>query len=136
MHETSYALMIVDTVMEALKEKNLEDVKVKKIILRVGELSLIDPIALQNAFDALTADIPVLSGAKLEIEIVSAKIRCNKCGKIWNFKELYPELKENIPIIHLYPHIVADLLKCPKCGSTDVEIVQGDEFQVVGFEIE
>jgi len=136
LHETSYALMIVDAVMEALKERNLEGAKVKKIFLRVGELSLIDPIALQNAFDALTADIPSLSGAKLEIEIVPAKIKCKNCGRVWSFKELYPELKENIPIIHLYPHIVAELLKCPKCGSTDTEILQGDEFQVIGFEVE
>jgi len=133
LHEASYALTIVDTVMEALKKEGLENVKVTKVIIKIGELSLVDPVALRNAFEAYSLGSP-LEGAELEIEVVPSKFVCKRCGHEWTFKDVYPELKANIPVIHLYPHLVKDLLKCPKCNSSEVEIVQGTEFVIEGFE--
>lgn len=133
MHEASYALAIIDAVVKQLKEMGLDNVKVTKVIVRVGELSLVDSVALKNAFEAYSMGSP-LEGAELVIKTVPSSFKCKSCGATWSFREVFPQLKENIPVIHLYPHLVAEILKCPKCGSGEVEILQGDEFYVEGFE--
>ncbi len=133
MHEASYALAIIDAVVKQLEERDLKNVKVTKVYVKIGELSLIDAVALKNAFEAYSMGSP-LEGAELVIETIPSKFKCRDCGHVWGFREAFPQLKENIPVIHLYPHLVAEMLKCPKCGSLDVEVLQGDEFYVEGFE--
>jgi len=116
-----------------LQEMNLNNVKVTKVIVRVGELSLVDEVALRNAFEAYSFGSP-LEGAELVVKTERSLFKCKRCGAEWSFREAFPQLKENIPVIHLYPHLVTELLKCPKCGSNEVEILRGDEFYVEGFE--
>ena len=133
MHEASYALAIIDTVINELQKRGLKNVKVKKIYLRIGELTLIDNVALKSAFEAYSAGSPV-EGAELEIEVVPSKFKCKKCGHEWTFREAFPQLEVNIPVIHMYPHMVAEILKCPKCGSSEIEILQGEEFTITKIE--
>jgi len=135
LHEASYALAIIDAVLNELQKRGIKDVKVKKIYLRIGELSLIDNTALKSAFEAYSMGSP-LEGAELEIEIIPSKFKCKRCGHEWSFREAFPQLEVNIPVIHMYPHMVAELLKCPKCGSTEIEILQGEEFTITKIEYE
>ena len=132
MHEASYAISIINSIMQHLGN---EKVKVKKIKLKIGELTMIDPVALESAIQAYGVGTPV-EGAKLEYELVPAKIRCKKCGAVWSLKDIYPQLESKVPLIHMYPHIVVELLKCPKCGSNEIEIVQGEEFILEAVEVE
>ncbi|ALU11783.1 hydrogenase nickel incorporation protein HypA [Ignicoccus islandicus DSM 13165] len=135
MHEGSYAQMIISSVLDFLKNKNLENVRVKKIKMRIGELSLIDIEALKNAMEIYSIGTP-LEGAQLEVELVKSEFKCRNCGAQWSFRDVYPDLEVNLPILHLYPHLISEILKCPRCGSSDVEIVKGEEFQIVSIEIE
>ena len=135
MHEASYALAIIDSVLNELRKRGLERVKVKKIHLEIGELSLIDSIALKNSFEAYSTGSP-LEGAELVIKVIPSKFKCKKCGHEWGFREAFPQLEVNIPVIHMYPHLVAELLKCPKCKSSEIEILQGEEFRITKIEYE
>ena len=133
MHEASYALAIIDSVVNYLKEMGAENVKVTKVIVKVGELSLIDEISLKNAFEAYSLGSP-LEGAELVVKVIPSRFKCKRCGREWSFREAFPQLKEKIPVIHLYPHLVSEMLRCPDCGSSEVEILQGDEFVIEGIE--
>ena len=133
MHEASYALAIIDALLNELDKRGLKGVKVTKVKVKVGELSLVDPIALKNSFEAYSTGSP-LEGAALEVEVVPSRFKCKKCGHEWSFKELYPSLKVNLPILRLYPHLLSELLRCPKCGSPEVEILEGEEFVIESFE--
>ena len=135
MHEASYALAIIDAVLNELKKRNLDGVKVKKIYIRIGELTLIDNTALKNAFEAYSVGSP-LEGAELVIEVVPSRFKCSSCGHEWGFREAFPQLEVNVPIIHMYPHLISEILKCPKCGSSDVKILQGEEFTITKIEYE
>ena len=133
LHEASYALSIIDAILNELNKRGLKGVRVTKVKVKVGELSLVDPIALKNSFEAYALGSP-LQGATLEVEVVPSKFRCKRCGHEWSFKELYPSLKTNLPILHLYPHLLSEILKCPRCGSPEVEILEGEEFVIESFE--
>ncbi len=132
MHEASYAISIINSIMQHLGS---EEVRVRKIKLKIGELTMIDPVALESAIQAYGMGTPV-EGAKLEYEIVPAKMRCKSCGSTWGLKDVYPQLESKVPLIHMYPHIVVELLKCPKCGSNKIEIIQGEEFILESIEVD
>ncbi len=132
MHEASYAISIINSIMKYFEGKN---VKIKKIKLKIGELMMIDPVALESAIQAYGMGTPV-EGARVEYEIIPAKIKCKKCGAVWGLKDIYPQLESKVPLIHMYPHIVVELLKCPKCGSNEIEIVQGEEFILESVEVD
>ncbi len=135
MHEASYALSIIEAVLNELNKRSLRNVKVTKVYLEIGELSLIDETALKNSFQAYAKGSP-LEDAELVIKIVPSKFKCKVCGSLWGFKDMFPNLEVNIPIIHMYPHLLTEILKCPKCGSNQIEILQGEEFRIVGIEYE
>jgi len=133
LHEASYALAIIDSVINYLKEMGLKGIKVTKVIVKIGELSLIDEVSLRNAFEAYSLGSP-LEGAELVVKVIPSRFKCRRCGREWSFREAFPQLREKIPVIHLYPHMVSEMLRCPSCGSNEVEIIQGDEFLVEGIE--
>ena len=127
--------MIISHIINFLKEKKITNVKVKKVKLRIGELSLIDIDALKNAMEIYSIGTP-LEGAELEFELVKSKFKCKDCNATWSFRDVYPDLEVNLPVLHLYPHLISEILRCPKCNSSNVEILKGDEFQIVSVEVE
>jgi hydrogenase nickel incorporation protein HypA/HybF len=109
MHELSIASALVGTV-----EKHAGGRPVAVVNLRVGTLRQVVPDSLEFYFDFVTKDT-VCEGARLEIEVVPARLRCDDCGDEW--------------------HLDETLFRCA-CGSTDVEIVAGNELEVESIEIE
>ena len=112
MHEISIAQDIVDLVIENLPKD--EDVRVTKVRLKIGLLATVMPETLEFCFEIVAKDTP-LNGAKLEIEEIPIIAKCNNCGNEFSV--------DNSCFI------------CPRCNSGEVEILQGNEFNVVDFEI-
>src|SRR5262245_55000730 len=66
MHELSIAMGLVDAVSEQLIRLG-DGSSARRVLIRVGRRSAVDPEALLFAFDAAVDDTP-LAGARLEIE--------------------------------------------------------------------
>lgn len=113
MHELSIAVSIVETVEENLPP---EDVKVKKVFLKIGKLSGVVKDALLFSFEIAAKDSR-LENAKVEIEELAVIVNCKNCEK-------ESELG-NPPIF-----------RCGFCGEATPEIVQGKELEIVSVELE
>jgi hydrogenase nickel incorporation protein HypA/HybF len=110
MHELSIAEGVIGVV-----ERHAHGRRVTKVELKVGHLRQVVPDALAFAFE-LVAQGTVAEGAELEMEHVPAAGRCGGCG-------------EHTPLPDLP-------LVCRVCGSSDVEITQGEELLVDSLEME
>jgi hydrogenase nickel incorporation protein HypA/HybF len=106
MHEIS----IVRNVIELLKEKHTDKFdRITKVQIQAGLLSNVQPILIQNAFEALILDEPALSVIELEVVLTPIIVRCEPCNK--NFE------------------VIRHKFVCP-CGTPSKQIIQGDELQI------
>lgn len=110
MHELSLASAIVNTAA-----KHAEGRRVTVVYLRVGRLRQVIPETLDFYFEFVARD-SVCEGARLEQEVIDARLRCRPCATEWDIE---------IPAF-----------RCPTCGGSDVEIAAGDEFEVESIEVE
>jgi hydrogenase nickel incorporation protein HypA/HybF len=109
-HELSLSSAIVNTVA-----KHAEGRPVAVVNLRVGRLRQVVPDTLDFYFE-FVARGSVCDGARLEQELIEARLRCRGCAHEWAIE---------IPAF-----------RCPACAGSDVEIATGDEFEVESIEIE
>ena len=101
--------------LDMLNEKFLRTKKqVTKIKLEIGELSCVDPMALEFAFKVLIEKSD-FKQARLDIIPQAGVLRCSRCNKDY---EIY----------HLS-------LVCPKCQQTACELTQGQEVQLHSVEV-
>ncbi len=102
--------------------------RVTAVRVRVGALSLVDIDALVFALKVASKGTPA-EGARFEVTVEEPVFRCRRCGHQWSIpRNRVQEIAEAYGIsstMHLYPDIVVEYLKCPRCGSNDVEIVRG-----------
>lgn len=110
MHELSLSSAIVNTVV-----KHAQGRRVTLVSLRVGRLRQVVPETLAFYFEFVARDT-VCAGARLEQELIDARLRCRPCGREWAIE---------IPAF-----------RCPTCGGSEVEIAAGDEFEVESIEVE
>ncbi|HVP37220.1 MAG TPA: hydrogenase maturation nickel metallochaperone HypA [Terriglobales bacterium] len=114
MHELSLAQGIIQVIEEELgksKEKGI----VRKINLRVGKLSFVEPEALVFSFEFCSKKTQC-ENAKLVIEKVPLNCKCQDCGKGFSPEEA--------------------VFICPDCNSSRIKIISGEEFCIDSFEIE
>ncbi len=110
MHELSLSSAIVNTVV-----RHADGRRVSLVSLRVGHLRQVVPDTLEFYF-AFVAEGTVCEGARLEQEHVPARLACRSCGRAWELE---------LPVF-----------RCAGCGTGDVEILSGDEFEVESIEVE
>jgi hydrogenase nickel incorporation protein HypA/HybF len=108
-HELSLSSAVVNTVVKHARER-----RVGLVSLRVGRLRQVVPDTLEFYFE-LTARGTVCEGARLEQELVDARLRCEPCAHEWEI---------GIPAF-----------RCPRCGG-EVIISSGEEFEVESIEVE
>jgi hydrogenase nickel incorporation protein HypA/HybF len=58
----------------------------------------------------------VCEGARLDYELIEARLRCRPCGLEWG--------------------IEVPAFRCPTCGGSEVEVAGGNEFEVESIEVE
>jgi hydrogenase nickel incorporation protein HypA/HybF len=109
-HELSLSSAIVNTVA-----KHADGRKVTVVNLRVGRLRQVIPDTLAFYFEFVARD-SVCEGARLEQEVIPARLRCNTCEHEWAIE---------IPAF-----------RCPACAGSDVLVASGDEFEVESIEVE
>jgi len=112
-HELSVAQSLLDLVAEHVPTPRHPDVRVVRI--RVGGLSGVIPESLEFCFDALVADTP-LSGARMEIERVPIRLRCESCQGSFE--------------------IDAPRFLCPGCDGARVRMVAGSELDLTEVELD
>jgi hydrogenase nickel incorporation protein HypA/HybF len=111
MHELAIATEVIALVQGEMARRNLD--RVTAIGLRIGALSAVNPDALSFGFGAAARDTP-LASAQLNIEWIPVDGVCRLCLRECAIEE--------------YVFI------CPFCGSTDLELVRGEELDLVYVE--
>jgi hydrogenase nickel incorporation protein HypA/HybF len=109
-HELSLSSAIVNTVV-----KHADGRRVSVVNLRVGHLRQVVPDSLEFYFEFVARDT-VCEGARLEQELVPAALRCGACAAGWEM---------DLPFF-----------RCPECGSGEVTVESGNEFEVESIEVE
>ena len=110
MHELAIAGHIVD-----IAARHADGRRVTRVFLKVGHLRQVVPPALSFGFD-LVAQGTSVEGAELVLEGVPAAGLCHKCAAESRL-EAFP-------------------LLCGACGSSELEILQGEELYVESLEME
>lgn len=111
MHELSIAQNIIEAVQVALPEHGL--IRVVRVGVRIGTLSSVDPEALTFGYQALIADTP-LAGSDLAIETVETSAVCRKCR---------------------HSFVASDFVfVCPRCESSQCDLVSGQELEIAYLE--
>jgi hydrogenase nickel incorporation protein HypA/HybF len=110
MHELSLSGAVLNTVV-----KHAGDRRVSLVSLRVGRLRQVVPDTLEFYFEFVARDT-VCEGARLEQDVVDARLRCEPCAREWAI---------DIPAF-----------RCPTCSGAEVSVASGDEFEVESIEVE
>jgi hydrogenase nickel incorporation protein HypA/HybF len=112
MHELSIAQSIVDVVRQHLPID--ERRPVKYVTLRLGDFTGIAPASLEYCFE-MASEGTAVQGARLKIKNVPILCGCKKCGSDF-------ESGRYITI-------------CTNCGNAGVELISGNEMDVVEVEL-
>jgi hydrogenase nickel incorporation protein HypA/HybF len=109
-HELSLSGAIVNTVV-----KHARDRPVTVVTMRIGRLRQVVPDTLEFYF-GFVANGTVCEGARLDQELVPALLACAACELEWEID--FPDFR------------------CPTCGTAEVEVLSGNEFEVESIEVE
>ncbi len=114
MHELGMAEAALQQTLDFTRRAGAH--RVVRVVLRVGELSGVDPDALRFAFTAIMPGTAA-DGAALEIEAVAAMARC--------------------PVCELDFHPGADFLfLCPTCQRLCPTLTHGRELELTRLEVD
>ncbi len=83
--------------------------------IKMGEYPAYVPVLIQEYFNVVSEGT-LAEGAVLEIETVPATLRCHTCGAERRMEKFR--------------------MKCPVCGSREVELLTGREFYIDSMEVE
>lgn len=89
--------------------------KILKVRVRAGKLMGVVPELLSFAFNSL-AEGSIAEGAQLELEEVPFRGKCRSCGFSFDIDDFFGA--------------------CPRCGSEELDLEGGNEFELIGLEIE
>ena len=113
MHELSITEQIADIAIRH-GEKNKAE-KITDLYLVIGELSTVIDESVQFYWDLITEDT-ICTGAKLHFQRIPAIFLCQECGKEYHLED-------------------GELVPCPYCQSTKMDIQQGKEFHLDSINI-
>jgi len=111
MHEIRIAEDLTAIVLEAAEKGNLS--KVTRVNVSFGQLIQIVPDIFEFAFRE-TVRNTIAEDTEVTIEIVPARVKCLNCGSEFRLVEFQ--------------------FACHKCGSTDLQIINGKELFVKSIE--
>jgi hydrogenase nickel incorporation protein HypA/HybF len=113
MHEVG----IANSILEATRSEMAlhTTARPRRVTVRIGELTAVDPDALQFCFDALTRDTEFAT-LVLKIEVCPRKHRCVACGAEF--------------IVAGYDFC------CSRCGEEKTQFISGDQLELASLEVE
>jgi hydrogenase nickel incorporation protein HypA/HybF len=110
MHELSLCEAIAGVVRPYADGRHVDVVRVK-----IGALRQVVPESLTFCW-TLVRDYEDMPDAELELEFVTAEVRCRSCGRSSTITSQWS-------------------LLCPLCESADVEVLRGNEFLVTSLDV-
>ncbi|MDD3947879.1 MAG: hydrogenase maturation nickel metallochaperone HypA [Anaerolineaceae bacterium] len=112
MHELAVTESILEIVLDSARKNQAS--AVTDITLTIGSLSSIVDDCVQFYWDHISQGT-ICQNAKLHFKRVMASLKCLDCGKVYS--------------------LIEELTPCPSCGSINLNIITGEEFQVDHIEI-
>ena len=106
MHEISLVRSIFSTLEDEFPGQMD---RVRGIYLSVGLLSNVQPVLMQNAFDAVLADEPRYNKTSLHVQVLPVLIHCTECGATTEVQQ--------------YKFVCS-------CGAPGRNIIQGEELLI------
>ena len=113
MHELSIAQEIISIAEQCYSSD--ENERVKSIKVKIGKLQNVLPDSLEFCFNALIQNSK-MENAKMMIEHIPIKLECKSCADISEQEGF--------------------LFVCPKCGSSSINVISGNELTVSEIEFE
>ncbi len=110
MHELSLCQAIAGVVRPYADGRHIDVVRVK-----IGALRQVVPESLSFCW-GLVRDYEDMPDTKLELEFVTAEVRCRSCARQSAITSQW-------------------CLLCPQCESADVEVLHGEEFLVASLDV-
>jgi hydrogenase nickel incorporation protein HypA/HybF len=108
-HELSLAGAVVDTAVRYAADR-----RVTAVYLRVGHLRQVVPQSLAFYFEHVARGT-VCEGARLEQEVVPARLACMACEHAWALDSAS--------------------FRCPECGAAGAHVVSGNELEVESIDV-
>lgn len=112
MHELGVVFHVIRTVEEVAEENSLSEIAAVR--LEIGEVSTVLEDYLQSCWSWAVKRTALLQQAELIVETVPAVTQCGDCGERYG--------------------TVAHGRICPRCGSENTYLLQGNEFQIKEIE--
>ncbi|MEX2044300.1 MAG: hydrogenase maturation nickel metallochaperone HypA [Opitutus sp.] len=113
MHELGIAESALRAVLDVARDAGA--VQVRRIVVRIGARSGVEPEAFRFALDALRAGTDARDAA-VELDCVAATGLCTTCGARFAVPDL-------------------DLPECPDCGSAAVRVEGGRELDLMRVDL-
>jgi hydrogenase nickel incorporation protein HypA/HybF len=145
LHEWSIASGIVESLLTLQKDRKA---KVLRVEVEVGQLSGIEAEILRYALETL-GEAEGLKGASYTVKINEGRFKCLRCGHNWDFRDSEGALKgiaqgaqgieepEGIESpLHIFPQLITAFMRCPKCGSSDMEVIGGMDTVIERVDLE
>ncbi len=118
-HEWALAQAVVREIVSLVSGEK------KGVVVEVvlGELQSVDEEAFSFALNTLLVEEGI-KGVEVKLVREDAAFRCRRCGFEWSLESasLSDEERE---AIHFVPEAVHSIVRCPKCGSRDYDVVRG-----------
>ena len=108
MHEISLVRNVFNTLEAEFSKEELKELTA--IHLKIGALSNVEPILMQNAFNAVTTAEEKFQQVQLHIQTIPIKIYCHHC-KVHSLIQNYK-------------------FACASCGSPNNNVVEGTELLI------
>ncbi|MBR2209745.1 MAG: hydrogenase maturation nickel metallochaperone HypA [Synergistaceae bacterium] len=116
MYEFSLTNSVARTVIELCRDNDWK--KVRRIMVKVGGIRRINPELMSFLFMAMAKGTPA-EEAILSVLVIPVTLYCNSCGRTSICEE-----EQDVQF------------ECPACGSKNVQLVSGLEFNIEVLEVE
>ena len=140
MHELGIAQSIVDFAVSEARARNSS--RVAEVQVEVGELAMIDRGILSNALRTLRSG-PMLASCRFRVRTRKVSFKCRKCSATWPMAEAMKQLENVAPELlvrepdsselplHFLPSLYPAFVRCPKCGSADLDVSAGEDVKIM-----
>jgi len=133
LHELSLVEGIIQTVGELATANGKQ---VKAVSVGVGELAQFDLRVIRELLAELKKGTP-LEGARIQVRLERAKVRCLNCKKEWSFGDIVSPLsKDEKEVVHFFPEILSTYSRCPSCRKHYLEIEEGRSVRLAEVKFE
>ncbi|MGI2261018.1 hydrogenase/urease nickel incorporation protein HypA [Shewanella sp. GXUN23E] len=112
MHEYSIVSSLIEQCQQHVQENAAKGVA--RVVVKVGELSGVEPALLQTAFDTFKEE-GVCRGAELELQLQPLTLHCTDCNQV--------ATPGNRTVV------------CPHCGSFNTRVTDGEDLYLMQLEL-